>query len=397
MRGALSGITVLDLSWILAGPFCTMVLADLGARVIKVERPGYGDLARGTGPFLDGESAYFLSLNRGKKSLTLNLRSDRGKEIFLALVKRVDVLVENFVPGTMRKLGLDYPVLREHNPGLIYTAISGFGQTGPYAGRPALDIIVQGMGGIMSLTGEPGGGPVRPGASLGDMVAGLFAAIGILAALEERRQSGLGQMLDIGMLDCQVTLLENAFARYFATGETPVALGTRHPVFTPFQAFQTKDGYMVVAIVGGANDQWPLFCATIGHLELMDDPRFRDGWLRTQHYGELEPILKEAFQQKTTAAWLEELGAVGIACGPVNTIPQVAQDPQVRERGMFVEVSHPTLGRVPVVNTPFKFSRSPSGPQGLSPALGADTEAVLGELLGLPAEEVAQLRAAGVV
>jgi CoA:oxalate CoA-transferase len=374
-----------------------MVLGDLGAEVIKVERPKGGDLARGNGPFIDGESSYFLSLNRGKKSITLDLSTPKGKEIFLNLVNHVDVVVENFVPGTMKKLGLDYEVLKEHNPRIIYAAISGFGQTGPYAKRPALDVIVQGMGGIMSITGEPGRPPVRPGVSYGDIVAGLFAAIGILAAIWERGRSGKGQMIDIGMMDCQVAVLENAFARFLATGEVPEPLGTRHPVFTPFQAFETKDGYIVVAMVGGVDDQWPLFCAAIDRVDLIDDERFQTGWFRTQHYSELEPILSLAMRTKTTEEWLKELSDLGIPCGPVNTIDRVARDPQVAAREMIVEVPHPRLGGVKVVNTPIKLSRTPAKLEQASPDLGEHTDQVLQGLLKMSQDNIDGLRQGQVV
>jgi CoA:oxalate CoA-transferase len=313
-----------------------MVLADQGAEVIKVERPGIGDGARGTGPFVDGESAYFMSLNRNKKSITLDLAQPRGKELFLGLASHADVVVENFTPGVMHRLGLDYPTLQEQNPRLVYCAISGFGATGPYAGRPALDIIVQAMGGIMSITGEPGRGPVRVGASIGDIVAGLFAATGICAALHERAQSGQGQMLDLSMLDAQVALLENAFARYFATGEVPGPLGTRHPAATPFQAFPTRDGWLVVAIFGGASTHWPLFCAAIGHPELIDDPRFQTSWDRTQQLGVLEPLISEALRQRTTEEWLEDLVPMGVPCAPVIRVDLAAADRQVALREMVV-------------------------------------------------------------
>lgn len=394
MGGPLEGIRVLDLTWVLAGPYATMILCDLGAEVIKIERPGRGDIARGNGPFIDGVSSYFLSLNRGKKSITLNLAAAEGKRIFLNLVRQADVLVENFVPGTMKKLGLDYEVVQEHNPRIIYAACSGYGQTGPYATKPALDIIVQGMGGIMSITGEPGGPPLRPGASLGDIVAGMFTCIGILAALQERNRSGKGQMIDISMLDCQVAILENAFARYFATGEVPQPLGTRHPVVTPFQAFPTKDGYIVVAILG---DQWPLFCAAIDRVDLIDDERFQTGFSRTQHYQELEPILTEAMKQKTTREWLEELEQMQIPCGPINTIDQVAQDPQILAREMIVKVPHPGIGEVRVTNTPVKLSRTPGRVERTCPELGEHTREVLTTLLGMREEELLELEKAGVI
>ncbi len=398
--GALQGTLVLDLTWILSGPFCTMTLADMGARVIKVERPNGGDMARGNGPFIHGESSYFLSVNRGKESITLDLASPEGKKLFLRLVDRADVVVENFVPGAMRRLGLHYEALRRRNPRLVYCAISGFGQTGPYAKRPALDVIVQGMGGIMSITGEgPGRPPVRPGASMGDITAGLYAAVAILAALRERDRSGRGQMLDISMLDCQLAVQENAFTRYFATGEVPQPLGTRHPVFTPFQAFQTRDGWIVVAVVGGVNDQWPLFCAAIDHVELIDDPRFKDGYARTLNYAALEPVLNEAMRRRTTDEWLGEFSKAGIACGPVNTIAQVARDPQVAARGMFVDVPLKARSRrtAKVVNSPVRMSRTPPRVARGCPALGEHTQAVLGEFLGLKPDAVRALRERGVV
>src|SRR4030042_1078369 len=315
MSGPLEGIKVLDLSWVWAGPFASMILCDLGAEVVKVERPDGGDVARGAAPLKDGVSYYFFSINRGKKSITVDLKSERGRELFLRLAKEVDVLLENFVPGTMAKLGLSYEVVREHNPALVYAACSGFGQHGPYAIKPALDIIVQGMGGMMSITGEPGGSPVRPGTSLGDITAGLFTTIGILAALQERNKSGLGQMVDISMLDCQVAVLENALARYFATGEVPGPLGTRHPSATPFQAFPTKDGHIVLALSWGLEDQWALFCAKIDRVDLIDDERFETGPLRTQHPSELEPILIEALRTKTTAEWIREFEEIDMPCG----------------------------------------------------------------------------------
>jgi len=381
----------------MAGPFASMTLADLGADVIKIERPGYGDLTRGSAPFLQGESGYYLSLNRGKRSLTLDLGSAAGRELFLGLVKIADVVMENFVPGTMARFGLDYPVLSGVNPAIIYAAISGFGQTGPYAQRPALDVVVQGMGGIMSVTGEPGGAPVRPGASLGDVLGGLYAVIGLLSALQERQRSGRGQMVDISMLDCQVAVQENAFMRYFFTGEIPGPIGSRHPVFTPFQSFATRDGYIVVAMVGGTSNQWALFCSAIDRVDLIDDPRYETGWTRTQNYAELEPIISAALRRKTSAEWLEELGALGIPCGPVNTIPQVAADPQVLEREMFVTIPHQRLGEVKLVGSPIKLSRTPAGPRGTAPDLGQHSAQLLQELLGLSPARVEELRVAGVI
>ena len=396
MPGPMEGVRILDLSWILSGPYCTMVLADLGAEVIKIERPGVGDGARGTGPFytrLDGEeeSAYFGSLNRNKKGVSLNLTHERGKALFLDLAAQADVVVENFTPGTMKRLGLDYTVLRERNPRLVYCAISGFGQTGPYAQRPALDIIVQAMGGVMSITGEPGGNPMRVGTSIGDIVAGLFAAVGICAALREREHSGEGQMLDISMLDCQVSILENAFARLLATGEAPGPLGTRHPAATPFQAFPTSDGWLVVAIFGGSEAQWHLFCAAIGHAEWIDDPRFQTAPDRTAHIDILEPAITAAMAQRTTQEWLDELLPMGVPCGPVNNLAQVAEDPQVRHREMLVTLPHRRAGTWTHVGSPLKLSRTPAGIRTDPPELGEHTGEVLERYLGLSSREVAEL------
>jgi len=397
MAGPLNGVRILDLTWVLSGPFATMVLSDLGAEVIKIERPKVGDIARGNGPYVNGVSTYFLSLNRGKKSVVLNLASQQGKDIFLKLVRHADVVVENFVPGTMKKLGLDYETLKEHNPRLIYAACSGFGQTGPYATKPALDIIIQSMGGIVSTTGEPGRPPVKPGVSLGDITAGLFLSISILAALQERHSSGQGQMIDISMLDCQLALMENAFVRYLATGEIPRPLGTRHPVSTPFQIFPTKDSYIAVATMGGAQDQWPVFCSLIGRLDIIDDDRFQTGWLRTQNYAMLEPILNDAMKTRTTGEWLAEFEAVSIPCGPVNSVAQAAADPQVAARDMIINVHHHKSGDFRVVNTPVKLSRTPCKVEDGAPELGEHTGRVLKEVLGLSEQEITQLRQKGAI
>ena len=397
MPGPLEGVRILDLTWVLAGPFASMVLCDLGADVVKVERPPIGDVARMTAPLVNGESCYFLSVNRGKRSIAVDLKNEAGRDLFLRLVERVDVVMENFTPGTMEALGLSYDVLSQRNPRLIYAATSGFGQTGPDRLRPALDIIAQGMGGIMSITGEPGGPPVRPGTSLGDIAAGLFTAIGVLAGLHERERSGRGQMIDVAMLDCQISILENAFARYYATGQVPEPIGTRHPVATPFQAFPTRDGHIVLALSWGVENQWELFCATIGRADLIDDPRFDTGPLRTEHHAELEPILIEAMKKKTTAEWVREFDAIGLPCGPLNNIAQAAVLPQVKARDMLVEVEHPRIGRFPLPNTPVKLSRTPGGVRGPSPGLGQHTDDVLRELLGLSDAELGRLREAGAI
>ena len=385
MAGPLAGLRVLDLTWVLSGPYCTMTLSDLGSDVVKCERPPYGDVARTTGPLVDGESGYFFSINRGKRSIAIDLKEGEGKELFRRLVGEVDVVVENFTPGTMDGLGLGYEALSALNPRLIYCAISGFGQTGPMRDQPALDIVVQGAGGVMSITGEPGGRPVRPGLSLGDIAAGLYAAIGILAAVREREVSGRGQLVDISMLDCQLAILENAFMRYHVTGEPPQPLGTRHPSAVPFQAFQTADGYIVVALAWGVPNQWHLLCAELGIVEVADDPRFASSQARSRHHGELEPLLAAGFLTRTTAEWVERLQQYGIPCGPLNSIPEAAALPQVAAREMLVPVEHHTIGRIPLVNTPVRLSRTPGGIRGSSPDMGQDSRTVLGEWLGLDA------------
>ena len=397
MAGPLDGIKILDLTWVLSGPYASMVLCDLGAEVIKLERPPGGDVARTTLPLINGESGYFFSINRGKKSISIDLTQDEGKELFLRLIDTVDVLMENFTPGSMDGLGLGYETLHERNPRLVYAATSGFGQTGPDRLRPALDIVVQGMGGVMSITGHPGGPPTRPGLSLGDIAAGLFTAIGVLAALRERDRSGEGQLVDVSMLDCQVAILENAFMRYFVTGEAPQPLGTRHPAATPFQAFPTKDGYMVLAVSWGVENQWELFCALIGTPDLINDERFDTPHARTANHAELEPLLNEALAKRTTAEWLKEFDTIGLPCGPLNDIPAAAEHPQIKAREMLVEVEHPVIGTLPLANSPLKLSRTPAGIKGPSPAMGEHTDDVLRELLGLSDEELARLRAAEVV
>ncbi len=397
MPGPLAGLRVLDLTRVLAGPFCTMILSDLGAEVIKVERREGGDLSRGSGPFLKGESYYFMSVNRGKESVTIDLANPDGARVLRDLATESDVLVENFVPGTMAGFGLGYDDLKTFNPRLVYCAISGFGQTGPYARRPALDIVIQAMGGIMSITGEPGGGPIRPGTSYGDITAGLYAVVGVLAALQERERSGLGQLVDIPMLDCQISVLESAVGRYLSTGEVPGPVGTRHPTFTPFQAFETSDGWVVVAIVGGVQDQWPLFCAAIDHVELIDDPRFGDGHQRTVNYDALIPFLAEAMRNKTTDQWLQQFGELGIACGPVNTVDRALNEPAVQEHGLVQDAPHPRLGTVPLVRTPIALSRTPNGPLGGPADLGQHTDELLTNLLGYGPGAMTALKGSGAV
>ncbi|MBM3940720.1 MAG: CoA transferase [SAR202 cluster bacterium] len=396
MNGPLSGIRVLDVSRILSGPYCTMILADMGADVVKVES-ARGDIARRMGPLVGADAAYFQSVNRGKRGITLDIFKPEGQRLFRRLALEADVLVENYTPGTMDKLGLGQAELRAANPRLVYASISGFGQDGPYARRPALDAIVQAAGGLMSVTGLPGGEPLRPGVSLGDSLSGTFTALAICAALFQRHAVGRGQYVDISMLDCQVTLMENALARYFATGQVPGRIGSRHPVNVPFQSFATADGYIVVAMITDDLSQWKAFCDAIERPALGNDPRFKDNRSRWLHFTELEPLLAEPFTSKPSAEWLAILDAAGVPCGPINDIAQVASHPQVLHRGMVPEVPVPPHGGIRMANTPFKFSDAVTGPAGHSPLLGEHTAEVLRDWLGAGDAEIADLRAAAIV
>lgn len=396
MARPLEGVRVVDLTRVLAGPFCTMILGDLGADVIKVEIPGRGDDSRAFGPFKNGTSLYYFAINRGKRSVTLNLKTPRGRELLLGLVRRADVLVENYSPGVMERLGLGYQTLREHNARLIYAAISGFGHTGPDSQKPAYDILVQAMGGIMSITGWPDMPPTRVGMSTGDITAAMFAAIGIVSALHHREKTGVGQKVDVAMLDCQLAILENAVSRYEVDGVPPKPLGNRHPTITPFQAFQACDGYFVV---GAGNDAiWVRLCHAIGRPDLAEDPRFATNALRTERLDEVVAQLEPAFARKTVTEWIEILEGAGVPCGPVNTIDKVVENRQLKARNMLVEVEDPAAGTVLMPGNPIKLSSVPVEPPfARAPALGEHTDEVLGELAGLGPAEIADLRSQGVV
>ena len=395
MPGALTGIRILDLTRVLAGPYATMVLGDLGAEVIKLEQPGSGDESRNFGPFKNDFSLYFMSVNRGKKSLTLDLKAPRGKEIFLELVNQSDILVENFRPGAMKKLGLDYETLRQSHPSLIYAACSGFGQTGPYARRGAYDMIIQGMGGIISITGEPNRPPVRVGTSISDITAALFTAIGIVSALRHRDRTGEGQLVDVAMLDGMVAVLENAIVRHFATGEIPQPLGSQHPAITPFEAFESADGYIIIAI--GNDSLWAKFCEHAERLDLVSDERFATNASRTANHDQLHPILTEIMRRRTTDQWIEGLDALGVPCGPINTIDKVVNHPQVLAREMIAKVTHDITGSVEVPGVPIKLSETPGQVTGPAPALGEHTAEILTSLLGKSPETVDALEREGVV
>jgi len=382
-RGPLAGVTVLDLTRVLAGPYCTMVLYDLGARIIKVERPGTGDDARAIGPFIESggerESAYFLSLNRGKQSIALDLKDDADRAIFEQLVARADVLVENFRPGTMEKLGYGWDVLHERHPRLIYAAASGFGHSGPYSRRPAYDLVVQAMGGIMSLTGTPGGPPTRVGSSIGDITAGLFTAIGVNAALFERAQTGVGRKIDVAMLDSQVAILENAIARYQATGEIPGPTGARHPSITPFEAFQTRDGFVVIA--AGNDSLFARLCESVGRPELAEREDFATNELRTRNHEVLRNELEASLSQETTMTWLERLETAEIPCGPINDVAEVLADEHVRARNMVVSVPGPGDRLIEIAGNPIKLDgmEDPTT-RPAAPKLDADRQRIVRDL-----------------
>ncbi|ABR46917.1 Formyl-CoA transferase [Alkaliphilus metalliredigens QYMF] len=390
MRMALENIKVLDLTRVLAGPYATMVLADLGADIIKIEMPEIGDDSRQFGPHVEGESAYFMSLNRNKRSMTLNLKTAKGREILLQMIKEVDVVVENFRPGTMEKLGLGYEVLRDVNPKLVYAVASGFGHTGPYRKRAAYDAIVQAMGGLMSITGHPGREPTRVGTSIGDITAGLFTAIGILTALMNRNESGMGQKVDVAMLDCQVAILENAIARHVVTGEIPGLGGNRHPAIVPFETFQTSDGEIMIA--AGNDILWAKLCIAMEQPRLIADERFKTNPLRNQYYEELKPVINGVIQLKTTKQWQEILDDAGVPNGPINRIDEVLADPQVQAREMIVEVAHPVAGKLKMPGIPIKLSDTAGQIRRPSPMLGQHTEEILKELLKYDEAQIEDLK-----
>ncbi len=393
--GPLENLKVLDLTRVLAGPYCTMLFGDLGAEIIKVEVPGRGDDSRQFGPYQNGESAYFMSLNRNKHSLTLNLKHEKGKQILKDLVKKVDVLVENFRPGTMEKLGLGYDVLKEINPKLIYAASSGFGHTGPYSKRPAYDGVVQAMGGIMSITGEKGGKPTRVGPSIGDIGAGLFTAIGVLAALENRHITGKGQKVDVAMLDCQVAMLENAIARYVVTKNVPKPAGNKHTSIVPFEPFDTADSQIMIAV--GNDNLWKKYCDLAGLNDIVDDPKFSTNPERNNNYDELRPILDKAMRTKSTAEWQKIFDDAGIPNGPINYIDQVLENEQVKAREMIVDIEHPTAGKLKMPGVAIKLSETPGAVVSPAPILGQHSEDILKKHLGYDDSTIASLREDGVL
>jgi crotonobetainyl-CoA:carnitine CoA-transferase CaiB-like acyl-CoA transferase len=389
----LDGITVLDLTRVLSGPYCTMVLADMGARVIKVEQPGKGDDTRAWGPpFLDGESAYFLSVNRNKESLTLDFKHPDGRALVHRLVERADVMVENFRPGTLAKLDLDYRSLAPAHPRLVYASVSGFGQTGPRRNEPGYDAVMQGEGGLMSITGSHEGPPYRLGVAIADIVSGMFAAYGVVSALFARERSGRGQMVDVAMLDSVAALLTYQAGSFFASGRVPRRMGNRHPSIVPYETFAASDGEFVLAV--GNDEQWKRFCA-VADLALGD--RFATNRQRVTGYDELRPILAQRLQMTSRQQWIAQLSAAGIPCGSVRDLEEVFDDPQIAAREMVAQLEHATIGWMKVVGMPVKLSETPGSLRAAPPTLGAHTEAVLAGDLGLDAAEINRLRALNVV
>ena len=397
---------MLDLSRVLAGPIASQTLADLGAEVIKIERPGSGDDTRSWGPpFLSGddesqrEAAYFLATNRGKKSVTIDFTQPDGQGLVKDIARHCDIVLENFKFGGLAKYGLDYESLCLVNPGIIYCSITGFGHTGPYRERVGYDFMIQGMSGLMSITGEPderpGGSPMKVGVAVSDVFTGLYSTIGILAALQHRDRTGEGQHIDMALLDSQVAVLVNQAMNYLSTGAPPERLGNAHPNIVPYQVFATEDGHLILAV--GNERQFQAFCELAGCSELVTDERFSSNAARVAHRDELTAGLEPVMRQRTTTRWIGDLQAAGVPCGPINDIEQVFNDPQVRERGLALELEHATVGKIASVACPIRYSKTPLTYETPPPALGQHVEQVLSELLGLEPEEIQRYRDDGVV
>ncbi len=407
MRKILDGVRVLDLTRVLAGPWATQNLADFGAEVVKVERPGQGDDTRKWGPpFLkdrDGretsDAAYYLACNRGKKSITLDLAHDRGREIARALAAKSDVLVENFKVGDLARHGLDYASLARDHPGLVYCSITGFGQDGPYRDRPGYDFMVQGLGGLMSVTGErddlPGGGPQKVGVAVSDLFTGMYATTAIMAALLEREKSGAGQHIDMALLDVQVAMLANLSSSFFVSGVPPARMGNAHQNIVPYHVFPSADGFLIVAV--GNDGQFARFCEIIGAAQWASDARFATNPQRVRHRDLLVGMITERMRTRPAREWLAVLEPSGVPCGPINDLGQVFSDPQVRHRRMQVEAPHPTAGKVTMVANPIKFSRTPIAHDRAPPLLGEHTAEILGSVLGLDAPAIEALRREGAI
>ncbi|WP_020677908.1 CaiB/BaiF CoA transferase family protein [Geopsychrobacter electrodiphilus] len=407
MAGPLGHIRVLDLSRVLAGPWAGQTLADLGAEVIKVERPGVGDDTRGWGPpFLQdaagnptSDAAYFLSTNRGKKSVTIDFTQAAGRELVCRLAEESDILLENFKVGGLAKYGLDYATLKQLNPRLIYCSITGFGQTGPNRQRAGYDFLIQGMGGLMSVTGapdgEPGGGPMKVGVAIVDIFTGMYASTAVLAALAHRERTGEGQHIDLALFDVQVATLANQAMNYLVSGTAPGRLGNAHPNIVPYQALATADGHIILAV--GNDGQFGKFCRLAGCAALATDPRFVGNAARVENRTQLIPLIEEALRQRVSKDWIDLLEGAGVPCGPINTLAEVFSDPQIEARQMRIDLEHQSAGSVPQVGSPMKFSQTPVEYQQAPPVLGEHNREILGQLLGLSEAQQLQLASDGII
>jgi formyl-CoA transferase/CoA:oxalate CoA-transferase len=394
--GPLAGVLVVDLTRVLSGPYCTMLLGDMGARVIKIEQPGRGDDTRGWGPpFLEGESAYFLSINRNKESVTLDFKKTEGRELLERLVAKSDVLVENFRPGTLQKIGFDYTAVKNRYPRLIYCSISGFGQTGPRRNEPGYDAVIQAEGGLMSITGDADGPPFRLGVAIADIVSGMFSAYGVSLALISRERSGVGQQVDLGMLDAVTALLTYQAGNYFASGNAPRRMGNRHPSIVPYETFEASDGDFVIAV--GNDELWKKFSTVtgLGAVEGMD--RFATNRQRVTNYEALRPLIVSRLQSRPRAYWIEALSRAGIPCGSVRSLNEVFDDPQLRARGMLASIEHEAIGMLTLTGIPIKLSETPGEVRRAPPRLGEHTEPVLRDELGVDVGTLARLRERGVI
>jgi crotonobetainyl-CoA:carnitine CoA-transferase CaiB-like acyl-CoA transferase len=391
----LGGIRIVDLTRVLAGPYASLLLADMGAEVIKVEEPGRGDDTRAWPPFVGGESTYFMSVNRGKKSLTLNLKAEGGRTVLRRLLEGADVLLENFRPGTLARLGFGYGAVRAWNPRLVYCSISGFGESGPEAWRPGYDLVVQGESGIMDLTGFPDGPPVKVGTSIADLAAGTMAAHGVVLSLFARERTGRGQKVEIAMIEVMAALLTYQGQAYFATGASPTRRGNQHPSIVPYEVFEAADGYLTVGVAN--NSLWGRFCQALERPDLAADPRFDSEARRVEHRATLVPLLAATFRTRPVAEWIERLGRVGVPAGKIKAVGEVLESEHLRARGTIVSLTHPTAGPMRMVGPPIRLSETPAAAATPAPRLGEHTTEILGKLCGYSGDEIASLLAEGAV